>query len=66
MAASLALEIYLAPTLLGEEAELAGMLEVLGAKEKLEGKLAPGGCGPKGVMKADIRKLLTEVASLCS
>lgn len=60
------MEIYLAPTLLGEDAELAGMLDVLGAKEKLERKLAPGGCGPKGVTKADVRNLLTEVALLCS
>ncbi|KAF8319661.1 DUF862-domain-containing protein [Clavulina sp. PMI_390] len=71
LAGSLALLIYLSPSLLpsseGEsDSELSSMLSVLDAKEKLEGKLVPGGCGPKGVVKPDVRKLIGEVASLCS
>jgi len=63
--ASLGLLIYLSPTLLGDESELGGMLEVLGAKEKLLAKLTPGGCGPNGVVKSDVKALVNEVVSLC-
>lgn len=42
------------------------MLQILDAREKVLGKLAPGGCGPNGVMKADVRKLVEEVGNkLC-
>lgn len=50
---------------MGAESELGGMLEVLGAKGKLKAKLDAGGCGPKGVVKSDVRNLITEVSSLC-
>jgi len=64
--ASLALLIYLSPQLLERDSDLHGTLEVFSAKDKLNAKLAPGGCGPpKGITKADIRSLVAEVASLC-
>lgn len=57
--------IYLSPQLFGPDSDLHGTLEVLSAKEKLSSKLVPGGCGPKGITKGDIRNLVAEVASLC-
>lgn len=70
LAASLTLLLYLSPALLPEakgepESEVRGMLDVLTAKDKLLAKLEKGGCGPDGVSKDDVRKLVTEVASLC-
>ncbi|KAK7469356.1 hypothetical protein VKT23_003834 [Stygiomarasmius scandens] len=44
----------------------AELLELLGAKEILKKKLQAGGCGEKGVVKKDVRKLVEEVANkLC-
>jgi len=57
--------IYLSPQLLERDSDLHGTLKVLSAKDKLNAKLAPGGCGPKGITKADVCNLVAEVASLC-
>jgi hypothetical protein len=71
--ASLALLLYFSPSLLpndpfdeeGSDSELKSMLKILGAKEKVLGKLQLGGCGPSGVTKSEVRKLAQEVAILC-
>lgn len=42
------------------------LFEVLQAKQILKGKLEPGGCGEKGVVKKEARKLIEEVTDkLC-
>ena len=38
------------------------MLEVLPAKSVLEGKLAPGACGEKGITSPQAKKLIKELA----
>ena len=46
--------------------DLRELLQVLGASEKVLGKLLPGGCGPAGVTKEDVRSLVKEVGEqLC-
>jgi len=63
LTASLALFLYLSPAYV---TDLGDLLQVLGAKEKVLGKLLPGGCGPAGVTKADVRSLVEEVGKqLC-
>ena len=48
------------------EGQLASLLEVLQSKETLKSKLEKGGCGENGVQKAEVRKLVVEVADkLC-
>lgn len=43
------------------------MLEVLQSKETLKSKLEKGGCGDNGVQKAEVRKLVVEMAEkLCA
>ena len=57
--------IYLSDQLLWPDSDIHGTLEVLAVKDKLNTKLVPGGCGPKGITKSDVRNLVAEVASLC-
>lgn len=64
LAASLALSLYLTPSY---DSELAPLLEVLQAKEKVLAKLGGGssGFGENGVKKEEARKMLEEVGKLC-
>ncbi|KAF9516513.1 hypothetical protein BS47DRAFT_1340874 [Hydnum rufescens UP504] len=63
LTASLALFLYLSPAY---ATDLGDLLQVLGAKEKVLGKLLPGGCGPAGVTRVDVRNLVEEVGKqLC-
>ncbi|KAH9924254.1 DUF862-domain-containing protein [Epithele typhae] len=64
LVAALAFLLRLSPSY---EGQLAPLLEVLQARETLKSKLAKGGCGESGVQKAEVRKLIEEVADkLCS
>ncbi|KAL6301955.1 DUF862-domain-containing protein [Sparassis latifolia] len=48
------------------DTQLVPFLEVLQARDTLKSKLVKGGCGPEGVQKKDVRKLIEEVAvKLC-
>lgn len=40
------------------------MLEVLQSRDTLKSKLEKGGCGENGVQKAEVRKLVVEVAEM--
>ena len=63
--ASLAFLLHLSPFY---ESQLKPLLEVLQVKDVLKEKLAggPEGCGEKGVVKKDVRSLISEVADeLC-
>ncbi|KAI0755121.1 PPPDE putative peptidase domain-containing protein [Daedaleopsis nitida] len=63
LVAALAFLLRLSPSY---EGQLASMLEVLQSRETLKSKLAKGGCGESGVQKAEVRKLIEEVAEkLC-
>lgn len=64
LAASLALSLYLSPSF---DSELAPLLEVLQAKEKVLAKLGGGngGFGENGVKKEEARIMLEEVGKLC-
>ncbi|KAF8558342.1 DUF862-domain-containing protein [Imleria badia] len=47
-------------------AQVTQLLEMLGAREVLKGKLEKGGCGESGVVKKEVRRLILEVADkLC-
>ncbi|OSD07373.1 DUF862-domain-containing protein [Trametes coccinea BRFM310] len=49
------------------ESQLASLLEVLQSRDTLKTKLGKGGCGENGVQKAEVRKLVEEVAEkLCA
>ncbi|KAG8902083.1 hypothetical protein FRC00_002002 [Tulasnella sp. 408] len=63
LTASLAFIVHLSPYF---NDSLGPLLEVLSAKDVLHKKLEAGGCGEKGVMKDDIRRLIRETESLCS
>jgi hypothetical protein len=61
--ASLAFLLRLSPF---HEAQVGPILDVLQARRILKEKLEKGGCGPNGVQKKDVRKLIEEVAmKLC-
>ena len=63
LVAALAFLLRLSPLYDGE---LSSILEVLQSKETLMSKLEKGGCGENGVQKADVKKLIGEVAAkLC-
>ncbi|EGN98049.1 hypothetical protein SERLA73DRAFT_182913 [Serpula lacrymans var. lacrymans S7.3] len=63
LSASIAFLLRLSPFY---ETQMAPLLEVLQARTVLKNKLEKGGCGPGGVTKQDIRKLVLEVAEkLC-
>lgn len=59
LVASLAFILRLSPFY---EHHLAPIVDVLQARSILRGKLDKGGCGPNGVEKKDVRKLIEEVA----
>ncbi|TFK69555.1 thioredoxin family protein [Pluteus cervinus] len=59
MVASLALLVFLSPS----HETLSQLLEALQAKTILKEKLAKGGCGPNGVTKKDVRKLIEVTAA---
>lgn len=63
LTASLAFIVHLSPYF-GDS--LGPLLEVLSAKDVLHKKLEAGGCGEKGVVKDEIRRLIRETESLCS
>ncbi|KAH7913980.1 PPPDE putative peptidase domain-containing protein [Hygrophoropsis aurantiaca] len=63
LSACLALLLRLSPY---TESQLTPLLEVLQARNILEGKLEKGGCGEAGVVKKEVRKLIQEIAEkLC-
>ncbi|CCM04945.1 uncharacterized protein FIBRA_07142 [Fibroporia radiculosa] len=64
LTAALAFFLRLSPAY---ETQLVPLLEVLQARQTLEGKLLKGGCGEEGVQKKEVRKLIEEVArKLCT
>jgi len=58
LVAALGFLVHLSPHL----EQITSLFEVLPAKSVLEGKLAPGGCGEKGVTSPHAKKLIKEVA----
>lgn len=62
LTASLAFIVHLSPNFTDS---LGPLLEVLSAKDALHKKLEAGGCGEKGVVKDEIRRLIRETESLC-
>jgi len=58
LVAALGFLVHLSPHL----DQVVSLLEVLQAKAVLEGKLAPGGCGEKGVTSPQAKKLIQELA----
>lgn len=62
LVASLAFMIHLSPYM---NDSISPLLDVLQARNILSSKLQSGGCGEKGVIKEEVRKLIKETASLC-
>ena len=57
LVAALGFLVHLSPHL----EQIVSLLEVLQAKSVLEGKLAPGGCGEKGVTSPQAKQLIQEL-----
>lgn len=58
LVAALGFLVHLSPHL----EQITSLLEVLPAKSVLEGKLAPGACGEKGITSPQAKKLIKELA----
>lgn len=61
LVAALAFLLRLSPSF---EGQLSSLLEVLQSRDTLKSKLEKGGCEENGVQKAEVRKLVVEVAEM--